>query len=181
MTPFQTLLLTMMATPFLHWWLSPFLPTVVDKMVIRIKFTHSSPFYVHWFLKCGCSLLPSPVWPLPIAVIHGPNLPGSYAILLSTASDFASITIRIHSIPNPLPPRCTVSFKEYCLQLTCNGEQLLLLKPLPQSNFRKRGGLFSWLTAVPFLFWSCFWEPSSWFFMALISSTITAQVLLLQL
>ena len=23
---------------------------------------------VHWFLKCGCSLLPSPVWPLPICL-----------------------------------------------------------------------------------------------------------------
>ena len=45
-----------------------FLPTVVDIMVIWIKFTHSSPFYkVHWFLKCRCSLLPSPVWPLPIS------------------------------------------------------------------------------------------------------------------
>ena len=33
-------------------------------MVIWIKFSHSSPFYkVHWFLKCLCSLLPSPVWP----------------------------------------------------------------------------------------------------------------------
>ena len=40
-----------------------FLPTVEDIMVIWIKFTHSSSFYkVHWFLKCWCSLLPSPVW-----------------------------------------------------------------------------------------------------------------------
>ena len=29
---------------------------------------------------------------LYIALIHGPNIPGSYAILLFTASDFASIT-----------------------------------------------------------------------------------------
>ena len=36
-----------------------FLPTVVDIMVIWIKFTHS----VHWFLRCWCSLLPSPAWP----------------------------------------------------------------------------------------------------------------------
>ena len=30
------------------------------------------------------------------ALIHGPNIPGSYAILLFTASDFASITSHIH-------------------------------------------------------------------------------------
>ena len=28
---------------------------------------------------------------------HGPNIPGSYAILLFTASDFASITSHIHN------------------------------------------------------------------------------------
>ena len=32
-----------------------------------------------------------------IALIHGPNVPGSYAILLFTASDLASITSPIHS------------------------------------------------------------------------------------
>ena len=31
------------------------------------------------------------------ALIHGPNIPGSYAILLFTASDLASITSDIHS------------------------------------------------------------------------------------
>ena len=31
------------------------------------------------------------------ALIHGPNIPGSYAILLFTASDFTSITSHIHS------------------------------------------------------------------------------------
>ena len=48
-----------------------FLTTVVDIMVIWVKFTHSSffcfiLFLVHWFLKCWCSFLTSPVWPLPI-------------------------------------------------------------------------------------------------------------------
>ena len=41
-----------------------FLPTVVGIMAIQIKFPLSSPLS-HWFLKCWCSLLPSPVWPLP--------------------------------------------------------------------------------------------------------------------
>src|SRR5574339_604016 len=31
------------------------------------------------------------------ALIHGPDIPGSYAILLFTASDLASITSHIHS------------------------------------------------------------------------------------
>ena len=31
------------------------------------------------------------------ALIHGPNIPGSYAILLFTASDLASITSHIHN------------------------------------------------------------------------------------
>ena len=41
--------------------------------------------------------MPSPVWPLPIALIHGPNTPGSYAILLFTALGFTSITSHIHN------------------------------------------------------------------------------------
>ena len=45
-----------------------FLPTVVDIVVIWVKFTHSKSILVHWFLKCWCSLLPSPVWLLPICL-----------------------------------------------------------------------------------------------------------------
>ena len=73
-----------------------FLPTVVDITVIWIKFTHPS-ILVHWFLKCQCSLFPSLDWPLPIFLIHGPNIPGSYAILLFTELDLASITSHIHN------------------------------------------------------------------------------------
>ena len=43
-----------------------FLFTVVDIMVIWIKFTHSSSILVHWFKKCQCSLLLSPAWQCPI-------------------------------------------------------------------------------------------------------------------
>ena len=46
-------------------------------------------------MKCCHSLLPSPVWPLLICFDYGPSIPGSYAILLFTASDFASITSHI--------------------------------------------------------------------------------------
>ena len=34
---------------------------------------------------------------LQFALIHGPNIPGSYAVLLITALDFDSITSHIHS------------------------------------------------------------------------------------
>ena len=39
----------------------------------------------------------SPVWPLPICLVHGPNIPASYTILLFTASDLPSITSHIHN------------------------------------------------------------------------------------
>ena len=71
-----------------------FLPTVVDIMVIQVKFTHSSPFQfadsqnvnIH-----SCHLFDH----FQFALVHGANLPGSYAILLFTASDLASITSHI--------------------------------------------------------------------------------------
>ena len=45
----------------------------------------------------SCSLLSSPVWPLPICLDFGPNIPSSYAILLFTASEFTSIISHIHN------------------------------------------------------------------------------------
>ena len=47
---------------------------------------------VHWFLECRRSLLPSPVWPLPICLDSW-----TYEILLFTASDLASVTSHIHN------------------------------------------------------------------------------------
>ena len=41
--------------------------------------------------------MPSPVWPLPICLIHAPNILCSYAILLFTVLDLASITSYIHN------------------------------------------------------------------------------------
>ena len=41
--------------------------------------------------------MPSPVWTLPIHLNCAPNIPGSYAIVLFTASDFTSITSHIHN------------------------------------------------------------------------------------
>ena len=41
--------------------------------------------------------MPSPFWPLPISLIHGPNIPGSYAILFLRTSDTTSITSHIQN------------------------------------------------------------------------------------
>ena len=45
---------------------------------ILLKIPQLQSILVRWFLECQHSLLPFPVWPLPIC----PNIPGSYAILL---------------------------------------------------------------------------------------------------
>ena len=84
----------MMAIPFFS---KRFLPTVVDIMVIRIKFDHSHPFEftdsknidVH---SC-CFLLDY----LQFTLIHGSNIPVSYAIWCFTASDFTFTNRHIHS------------------------------------------------------------------------------------
>ena len=74
-----------------------FLPTVVDIMVIWVKFTHSSSFLFtdSWNADVhSCHLLFDH---FQFALIHGTNIPGSYAILLFTASNLASITSPIHN------------------------------------------------------------------------------------
>ena len=53
---------------------SPVIPKIVDVHSCHLLFDH-----------------------FQFALIHGPNIPGSYAILLLTASDLASITSRIHN------------------------------------------------------------------------------------
>ena len=50
-----------------------------------------------WFLECQCSLLSSPVDHFQLALIHGPNISGFYAILLFIALNLASITSHIHN------------------------------------------------------------------------------------
>ena len=74
-----------------------FLPIVIDIKFFWVKFNQFKSILVHWFLKCQCLLLPSPVWPLPICLDSWTNIPGSYAILLFTASDFTSISSHIHN------------------------------------------------------------------------------------
>ena len=89
-----------------------FFPTVVDKMVIWIKFTHSSTFLVYWFLKCHCSPLPPPVWPLQFTLIHGTKILGFYAIPFFTALDFTFTTRHVHNwVSFLLWPRCFILFE----------------------------------------------------------------------
>ena len=75
-----------------------FLPTVVDIMSSELN----SPIPVHLSLLIP-KMLTFPLaisrlrWHFQFALIHGPDIPGSYAILIFTASDLASITSHIHS------------------------------------------------------------------------------------
>ena len=86
-----TLLLTIRAS------YKGFLPTVIYIMVFWVKFAHSSPFSftgasnvdIHY-----CLLLFDH---FQFALIHGPNIPGSYAILLFTTLDFTYIISHIHN------------------------------------------------------------------------------------
>ena len=67
----------------------------------QLNWTEFQSILVHWFLKCWCSLLPSPAWPLPIYLdswtrtyaIHSMFL----CILFFSVSGFTSITSHIHS------------------------------------------------------------------------------------
>ena len=73
-----------------------FLPTVVDIMIIWIKFAHSGPFWCTYSQNVkvhSCHLL---FHHFQFTLIHGPNIPGSYAILFFTASDFTFTTRHIH-------------------------------------------------------------------------------------
>ena len=76
------------------WWLLHFfwgfLPTIVDIHPVQ------SIWFV-WFLKCQCSSCHLLFDHFQFTLIHGANIPGSYAILLFTASDLASITSHIHN------------------------------------------------------------------------------------
>ena len=51
---------------------------------------------MHWFLKCQCSSHHLLFNHFQFTLIHGSNIPGSYAILFFTAFDFVSITSHIH-------------------------------------------------------------------------------------
>ena len=52
---------------------------------------------VHWFLRCWCSIFPSPAWPCPIYLDSGSKTPGSCTMLFFIASDFTFITRHINS------------------------------------------------------------------------------------
>ena len=78
-TAFQTLLLTMMATSFLLRHSCP--PVHFSSLIPRMSMFTLVISFDHF----------------QFALIHGPDTPGSYAILLFTATDLASITSHIHN------------------------------------------------------------------------------------
>ena len=73
-----------------------FLPIVIDIMVIWIKFAHPVHFssliskMSMFTLAISCLTTSNLLW-------HGHNIPGSYAILFFTASDFTFIKRHIHN------------------------------------------------------------------------------------
>ena len=72
-----------------------FQPTVVDIMAIWVKITDRSSFYFTDSKNVyDCHLLFDH---FQFTLILGLNIPGSYAILFFTASDFTSITNHIHN------------------------------------------------------------------------------------
>ena len=73
-----------------------FLGTIVDIMVIWIKFAHSY-LLVHWFLLYRCYSCHLLLDHIRFMFIHEPNTSGSYAILFFTAWAFTSITWHIHN------------------------------------------------------------------------------------
>ena len=74
-----------------------FLPTVVDIMITCIKFTISVWFSSLIPKMSTFTLAISWLTHFQLALIHGPNISDSYAILLFIALDFTSITSHIHN------------------------------------------------------------------------------------
>ena len=83
-TEFQSLLLTMMVTPLSS---KGFLPTVVDTMVIWVKFTHSSPF----------SLIPKmSTFTLAISCLTNSNLPWLMDLTFQVPMQYCSYSIGVY-------------------------------------------------------------------------------------
>ena len=107
-----------------------FLPTVVDIMVIWVKFICLVPFrslITKMSTFHSCHLLFDH---FQFASIHGPNIPGSYAILLFTASDLASISSHIHNWVLFLRLHPSAAF--WTLLLTMMATPFLLRDSCPQ-------------------------------------------------
>ena len=66
-------------------------------MISWIKFTHSSPLQLTDSYNVSVHSYHLLFDHFQFTLIHGPDIPGSYAVLLFTAQDFTSITSHIHS------------------------------------------------------------------------------------
>ena len=74
-----------------------FLPTIVYIMIISVKLYPFESTLVHWFLKHRSSFSYLLFDHFRFALINGPNIPGSCAILPFKALDFTSIPRHSHN------------------------------------------------------------------------------------
>ena len=114
-----------------------FFPTVVDIMVIWIKlalpihFSSLIPRMLMFILTTSCLTISN------FTLIHGPNIPVSYAILFFAASDFTFITRHIHKWSTFLLwPSCLI------LPGTISGSPLLF--PTSILDTFQPGGIIFW-------------------------------------
>ena len=82
---------------------------------------------VRWFLKCQCSLLPSSVYHFQFALIHGPNIPGSYVYCFLQHRTL---------LPSPVTPTtgcciCFGSISSFFLELFPHWFPVAYWTPLP--------------------------------------------------
>ena len=115
-------------------------------MVILVKFHPFQSILVHWFLKCQCSLLPSPAWTLPIFLkswTEHSRIPCSI-VLYSIGLDFHHQTHRQRSIISTLAQALHLS--EFITNCP------LLLFPSGILDTFRPGGLVSWhhVREIPF-------------------------------
>ena len=74
--------------------------SLLFKMISRLVITflpRSKRLLISWLQSPSAVILEPRKMKSATALIHGPNIPGSYAILLFTASNLASITCPIHN------------------------------------------------------------------------------------
>ena len=74
-----------------------FLPTVVAVSFIWLKFAHSHPYLFADFKNVDVHSCHLQLEHIQFTLIHGPNIPCSYAVLFFTASDLTLPTRHIHN------------------------------------------------------------------------------------
>ena len=110
-----------------------FLPTVVDIMVIWIKFAHSCPVLVHWFLGCQCLFL-------TISCLTSSSLPWFVDLTFHVPMQYCPLQ---HQILLSSPHHSWVSFPLWPIRFLLSGavSSFPLLFPRSILNTFQPGGL----------------------------------------